>query len=158
MQSGSPVTKRAKTEAVAVPMPTTVPALQRRVLGLEAALADSEQKLAGVLAGAAALDCCSDGKCGLGQLVKATTVWEGGTTFRTTAAPEGHELLLEAGKGGGAIAPMQTLLAAAASCSMTGMLTKLQVGMTPPLPTPHTRHRRRPARAANRARLLPHVL
>ena len=39
-------------------------------------------------------------KCGLGQVVKATTVWEGGTTFRTTAAPEEHELVLEAGKVG----------------------------------------------------------
>jgi len=54
--------KRAETAPETMLVPTTVPALQRRVMELEAALAASEQKLAGVLAAAAALDCCPDGK------------------------------------------------------------------------------------------------
>ena len=45
--------------------------------------------------------------------------------FLTVVGPEGHALLLEPGKGGRAIAPMQALLGAAATCFGVGVLDKV---------------------------------
>ena len=64
-----------------------------------------------------------------GTAVTCSTKWlkdAPGELYETVCGPEGHKVLIEPGPGGNNAAPMQILLPAAACCSATGVLSKLQ--------------------------------
>jgi uncharacterized OsmC-like protein len=64
-----------------------------------------------------------------GKAVTCSTKWlkdAQGELYETVCGPEGHKVLIEPGPGGKNAAPMQILLPAAACCSATGVLAKLQ--------------------------------
>ena len=64
-----------------------------------------------------------------GKAVTCNTKWlknAPGEVYETICGPEGHKVRIEPGPGGNNAAPMQILLPAAACCSATGVLAKLQ--------------------------------